>query len=114
MTVAIQTPALRLAPRLLRRLRMAVPRRRLVVAARVRPVVADGAEAVCALGLRDVRLVLRDPAVVLYVRVLCVRAALLRVQRRRERVNLALELGDATVGLLLALPRRRSCDAVRR
>jgi hypothetical protein len=38
-------------------------------------------------------------------------ARLLRVQRGRQRVDLALELGDAAVGFLLALARRRSRDA---
>ena len=37
--------------------------------------------------------------------------SLLRVEGRGQGIDLALQLGDTAVGFLLALPRRRGCDA---
>jgi hypothetical protein len=76
----------------------------------VAPVVADGAHAKGALGHGRggrVALVLRDAAMVPGLG----GARLLRVQCRGERVDLTFELGDAAVGLLLALSRGRRGDA---
>jgi hypothetical protein len=93
-------------------LRLPVARRRARITARRRaaPVVAERAQTKGA--VRHVRrnvaaLVLGDAAMVPGLG----RARLLRVQRRREGVDLALELSNAAVGLLLALSRRRRGDA---
>jgi len=74
------------------------------------PVMAEGAHAERALGHGQpvgVVLVLRYAPMVPELG----SARLLRMQRCRQRVDFALELGDAAVGLLLALARRRSRDA---
>lgn len=77
------------------------------------PFVAEGAHSKRALGHgsgRRIAIVLRQSAVVPNLG----GARLLRVQGGGEGIDLALELGDAAVGLLLALSRRRRGDAVGR
>ena len=115
MAVAVaQLPALRLRSPL-EVLRRGIARGRVWVP--LRPVVADGAEAVRAVVLgmaQSARCagVVGDAAVVRQL--WRGRAALLRVQRGRQRIDLALELRNATVRLLLPLARGRGGDAVAR
>jgi hypothetical protein len=112
--IAIQLPPLGLGTAL-EGLRGAIARRRGSISAcrRVAPVVADGAHAEGAFGQGSgarVGFMLRDGPEMSDLG----RACLLRVQSCRQGVDFALELGDATVGLFLSLPRGRRGDALHR